>query len=399
VVPSPIISSIRLEKEPGSLLGLTFLESTMQIVSVENDGLIPSWNAANPERALNIGDQIVSVSGRHLATHGAKSLLEAITGDRLLELTVNRGTFTVRINKTPGAKIGWVFCEETLRVQKIEEIGMVAHWNRQHPDIAIRQGDRVIEVNGKCVNESGAAELIREIKRESVLRVCMYREPIAAAPDDSWRQLNTFMVQVDKSNGGKLGLRFDAGTTQVDSISREGLIADWNAGHPESPVRLRDQLLEVNGRHLLTHGAEQLREALCRDQQLMKLVFAPAHTFDVCIQRGVGQKLGLTFHPDTLEILSIDGEGLANEWNLASTHLAISPGDRILEVNGLGVGEHGASCLENTICDQTVEELRICLARTLFKQQSKTLKRTINSIGGALSTITDEGEENFALVL
>jgi len=270
---------------------------------------------------------------------------------------------------------------------------LVAHWNRQHPDIAICHGDRVIEVNGKCVKESGAAELIREMKRESVLRVCLSREPIAAAPDNSWRQLDTFIVQVDKSNGGKLGLHFAAGTTRVDSINKDCLIADWNASHPESKVQLCDQLMEVNGRHLLTHGAEQLHEAIRREQQVMKLVFVTTHSFDVCIQRGVGQKLGLKFHPGTLEIDSIDGEGLANEWNLANMHRAISPGDRIFEVNGLGLDEHGASCLENVIRDRTVEELRVRLVRTLFRQQSQTSIRGINSLSSALSTIMDEDEE------
>jgi len=339
-----------------------------------------------------------------------------MTGDKLVELTVNRGKFTVRINKRPGAKIGVTFCQDTLRVKRVEEIGLVTHWNRQHTDIAIYQGDRIIEVNGKCVKESGAAELIREMKREIVLRVCLSREPIAASPENSWKKFQTLMVQVDMSNGGKLGLHFAAGTTRVDSINRDGLIADWNASHPESKVRLCDQLLEVNGRHLLVHGAEQLHEAIRREQQVMKLVFAPAHCFDVCITRGVGQKLGLEFHPGTLEIVSIDGEGLVNEWNLASSHLAISaaasigidaaaanneqisPGDRILEVNGLDVDEHDASSLEHTICGQTVEELRIRLARirlarTLFKQQSQPLRGGINSIGGALSTIVDEDEE------
>jgi len=400
VEPSPTIFSIKLEKQTGSLLGVTFLESNMQVSSLENDGLIHSWNTVNPDRSLNVGDQIVGVNGRHLATHGASSLLEAITGDKLLELTVNRGKFTVRFTKTPGAKIGVTFCQATLRVKTIEDIGLVAHWNRQHPDVAIRQGDCVIQVNGKSVQESGAAELIREMKRESVLRVCLSREPIAAAPDNSCMQLDTFTVQVDKSNGGKLGLQFDAGTARVDTINRDGLIADWNASHPESKVRLGDQLLEVNGRHVLTHGVDQLHEVIRREQQMMKLVFAQAHFFDVCIQRGLGQKLGLKFHPGTLEIDSIDGDGLAGEWNLANSQLAISPGDRILEVNNLGIDEHGALCLGNIICDWTVEELRIRLARAQFKHYSQTpLQGGINSSGRALSTIMDEDEEDNHSVL
>merc|ERR1719223_2318953 len=99
----------------------------------------------------------------------------------------------------------------------------------------------------------------------------MTREPIKAVSDNSG--LNTFVVQVDKSNGGKLGLNFGNGTTRIESVNMDGLIAEWNAGHPDSVVRICDQLLEVNGKHLLTHGAEQLQDTI-RKEQVLRLVFA-----------------------------------------------------------------------------------------------------------------------------
>merc|ERR1719210_2193505 len=106
VAPSAIIFSIKLEKKIGSVLGVTCREKNMQVVGVESDGLIHSWNMANPDRALSIGDQIIGVNSRHLCSHGARSLLEAMSGDKLVELTVNRRKFTIRIRKTPGANIG-----------------------------------------------------------------------------------------------------------------------------------------------------------------------------------------------------------------------------------------------------------------------------------------------------
>merc|ERR1719362_1702415 len=353
----------------------------------------------NPERALSASDQIVGVNGRHLTTHGASSLLEAITGDQSLELTVNRGKFTVRIDKTPGAKIGVTFCQETLRVKTIEEIGLVAHWNRQRPDVAIRLGDRVIQVNGKRLKESGAAEIIREMKRESVLRMCLTREPLAAMPSvvSGNAGLNTFVVQVDKSSGGKIGLRFGAGTTRIDSVNVDGLIAEWNNSHPDSTVRACDHLLEVNRRHLLTHGAEQLHETI-RKEQVLRLVFARAHTFGVTIQRGAGQKLGLKFLPSCLEIDSIDGDSPAGEWNMANPQLAMIPGDRILEVNGLTIEEHGAVKIQNFIRDLKVEELRIGLARKVFDQQPQVegvARKRSGTLLGQLSTIPDEDEEEY----
>jgi len=175
----------------------------------------------------------------------------------------------------------------------------------------------------------------------------------------------------------------------------DGLIAEWNAGHPDSVVRICDQLLEVNGKHLLTHGAEQLQDTI-RKEQVLRLVFARAYTFDVSIQRGVGQKLGLKFQPSILEIDYIDGDSPAGQWNLANAHLAMIPGDRILEVNGLSIQEHGAVHLGHAIRDRNLEELRIHLARKVFEKQPEIRKEVSGrSIGmySALSTILDEDEE------
>merc|ERR1712032_1175930 len=57
-----------------------------------------------------------------------------------------------------------------------------------------------------------------------------------------------FTAEVDRSNGGSLGLTID-GSTGVCLVIEEvnvGLLRDWNADHPISAVRPGDRIVAVN---------------------------------------------------------------------------------------------------------------------------------------------------------
>jgi len=238
--------------------------------------------------------------------------------------------------------------------------GLVADWNRAHPDAAVRPGDRVIEVNGKQTLQRPVAELSSEMRQAQVLRIGLAREPTTAGVTPSTDQDTTFEVELDKANGSKLGLSFEVGTLKIDAIQENGLIPVWNRTNPDCMVRPNDQIVEVNGRHLTTHGPEQLQNTLYKEQAL-KLTIARASTYVVLLQRPPDRKVGLEFDPDKLKVSSFDSGGLVAAWNMQCPERAVQPGDCIMEVNNRNVCDHGAAQVSEEL--RSAKLLRIVMAR------------------------------------
>jgi len=263
-------------------LGLNFELDTLQIQSVNPGGLIAAWNREHPEKAVHASDQIVGVNGKYITSHGATLLHETLLNQQALEITVARAYFMIRIDKSPGTKIGATFDEETLKIKSIDSTGLVADWNRQHPNTAVRVGDHIMEVNGRRAAERGSAALSSEMKQEQILRIGLTREAPVAASTPLGSDVATYTVSISKADGQKLGLNFEIGTLEVSSVRSTGLIADWNQANPSSMVRPCDQIIEVNGRHTATHGADLLLSTIHQEQQL-KITLARAQTFWVNI--------------------------------------------------------------------------------------------------------------------
>jgi len=360
--PTPTTFVLHIEKPEDEKLGMSFEMGTLSVNSISPGGLVAAWNLAHPDKSVQPNDQIVAVNGKHISTHGTAILHEALKRDKLLEITVARAYFAIRIDKQPGQKIGALFHQDSLKIKMIETRGLLAEWNRTHPDTAVRPGDRVIEVNGKQTAQRQAAELSAEMRQERVLRIRLAREAAAAGAVPSNDQDTTFTVQLDKANGGKLGLVFEVGTLKIDAIQENGLVPSWNHANPACVVRLNDQIVEVNGRHLTTHGPEQLQNTIYEEQNLT-LTIARASTYTVLLQRLGDQKLGLKFDPDTLKVSSLDSAGLVAAWNARVPGQAVELGDRIMEVNQRNVCDHGTAHLAEEL--RSAKVLRVVMARRL----------------------------------
>merc|ERR1711976_1131385 len=55
-----------------------------------------------------------------------------------------------------------------LEVTKVKDEGLATTWNETHPMLAVKKGDKILEVNGKRGN---ADELFNECTKEQVLRL------------------------------------------------------------------------------------------------------------------------------------------------------------------------------------------------------------------------------------
>jgi len=225
-----------------------------------------------------------------------------------------------------------------------------------------------MEVNGRRAAERGAAALSSEMKQEQMLRIGLAREAAVAAFSPLGDGVETYMVNVSKAGGQKLGLNFEIGSLEVGSVRGTGLIANWNQAYPSCMVRPSDRIIEVNGRHMATHGADLLQSTIHQEQQL-KIMFARAQKYTVLIQRPTGQKLGLKFDPTTLKVSFVDNNGLVGNWNAQCMDRAVRVGDRILEVNHKHVMDHGAEQLGEEMKKDTV--LRITLSRKVSGAEPK----------------------------
>merc|ERR1712232_1273084 len=60
------------------------------------------------------------------------------------------------------------FTGSGLRVRRVEQQGLFAHWNSSHPDLQVEDGSFIIEVNGMT---GAPVELLQWLTQEDQLRV------------------------------------------------------------------------------------------------------------------------------------------------------------------------------------------------------------------------------------
>lgn len=88
-LPTVVLSSgnsffVRIDKSNGGLLGLELDEATLEVLASEGDGLVASWNNANPHQVVLPGARILQVNGHQ----EAKSILNELVQDVMLEMTL-----------------------------------------------------------------------------------------------------------------------------------------------------------------------------------------------------------------------------------------------------------------------------------------------------------------------
>eukprot|EP00933_Yihiella_yeosuensis_P008309 TRINITY_DN113694_c0_g1_i1.p1 TRINITY_DN113694_c0_g1~~TRINITY_DN113694_c0_g1_i1.p1 ORF type:complete len:660 (-),score=159.18 TRINITY_DN113694_c0_g1_i1:169-2148(-) len=111
---------------------------------------------------------------------------------------------------------------EVLVVRRVHESGLLQRWNERVPDLAVLCQDRIIAVN----EDSTVEGMMREIREP---RIFMH---IMRFPD-------TFVVQLSKEGGKKLGFRFErphnirSEDVRITEITDNGCMMDYNTQQVE----------------------------------------------------------------------------------------------------------------------------------------------------------------------
>lgn len=140
------------------------------IAEVLDDGPAKEWNESGAGPRLQRGDLIVMVNG--LAST-PEDLLQAVKDSEQLVLSVRRLLeYVVAINKENQKKIGLEVCSRQgthLYIKEIKE-GAVSEWNRNsRPELCVREGDLIIQINTAVGNSSAMLRTIRDTTAVKIL--------------------------------------------------------------------------------------------------------------------------------------------------------------------------------------------------------------------------------------
>mmetsp|Transcript_57681 Transcript_57681/g.163812 ORF Transcript_57681/g.163812 Transcript_57681/m.163812 type:complete len:146 (-) Transcript_57681:84-521(-) len=104
-----------------------------------------------------------------------------------------------------------------------------------------------------CASADGNEDIVAKDTAPLGLSLKAFDDPVEErGPVDDRKVSDEFTVTIDKvTQDGKLGLdtslnRKRAGL-RIHKIKEDGLMIEWNTGHPDAAVRPGDVLVEVNG--------------------------------------------------------------------------------------------------------------------------------------------------------
>jgi uncharacterized Zn-binding protein involved in type VI secretion len=271
------------------------------------------------------------------------------------------GQYTVTIEKRPGAKLG-LDVETTaeagcLIIRDITR-GLVSDWNQSHPDLRIKAGHKIIEVNGF---RGDAPSLVEKCAHEKTLHMvlqipCTSQAPLLTLEEKvGGTDAQHYAVTLVKDGGQLLGLAVDVETEKdclVISGVTGGLAGEWNTCHQDCQIKVGHKIVEVNG----CRGDAASLVGLCKREEKLHMVLQIPCTqqapllileedvgstgdseYTVTFVRDSGQRLGLALDTmaenDCLLVDDVSG-GLAAEWNAGHQDCQITVGHKIVEVNG-----------------------------------------------------------------
>jgi len=177
--------------------------------------------------------------------------------------------FVITLDHTGGERLGAYFVKEfnSLYVVRMPAFGgMIADWNAEHPDLAVRVGDRIVGINGK----SGSAQaMLDQIDSLSRLRMDVLRVLDGPLRPSRPFEGSHYMVTLDRTGGDDLGMWFSVAEDSllVQGVSG-GLAGAWNNVAKSSngrKIRPGDRVVMVND---VKHHGDKLFAELDHDELL-----------------------------------------------------------------------------------------------------------------------------------
>mmetsp|Transcript_123821 Transcript_123821/g.332534 ORF Transcript_123821/g.332534 Transcript_123821/m.332534 type:complete len:620 (-) Transcript_123821:189-2048(-) len=415
----------------GKSVGVTFDMDTdfqpVSILKVKKNGILEDWNRAHPDKAVMVGDEVVQVNdikwhansqtfaerikGQFLAAKnnkpGAKNRLalyiqrprkERVVRYQAQREDLHRKLYSAEFDAEISMKgvlprepihqaMGWRLNSsvdwQPVSVEKLRATGLIAKYNKEHPDAKIRAGDEIIKVNHIQWHHSSTAfaerlgsQFVAAQKREhsgsseeNVLKLRI-RRPRSAHNEAPEEQVYTkyYTVHLDLKDSHKLGWHLNASNdtslVTVDKImSKKGHpIAMYNAANPTNAVQVGDNVVRVN--NVTWHGnakkfVERIDKEFARARprkggtphstslellMMRRLVQPIAKEWTVTVPAEEGGVLGwqLNYSEDSfpLTVAKVRNSGAVFEFNQDHPDSRVVPGDVIVKVDaGHAIGE------------------------------------------------------------
>mmetsp|Transcript_18556 Transcript_18556/g.34812 ORF Transcript_18556/g.34812 Transcript_18556/m.34812 type:complete len:246 (+) Transcript_18556:30-767(+) len=200
--------------------------------------------------------QALTPSSPNVPKNDAELLLDVATQIRQQESVLQ---MTIPLQHPEPAQLGLTFesaDDHTVSIVAIND-GAVQRYNQQCPETALQCWDQLLSVDGQHGDAEVLQSLIRgplESKQRKSLTLTVIRPR---------------RIEVVLTRDGRLGveLKFKETCTGalISEIEDDGLLAKWNAHHPEATVLPGDHMLALNGVSLL---GPDLRAALVQQVNL-----------------------------------------------------------------------------------------------------------------------------------
>jgi hypothetical protein len=155
--------------------------------------------------------------------------------------------FKMVIGKTIGQTLGLSFTDgPTLEILEVSSGGLVQQWNEDHPELTVKSGCFIVEVNG-----------IRNDVQQMLDECGMF--------DECWQD-ETLELVVKRSQD--LGVQWDPHTLRIHEVMADGLVQKWNNDNPGKIMKPGDRIVKVNStRNDVTKMSER-----CNKNQKLELV-------------------------------------------------------------------------------------------------------------------------------
>eukprot|EP00435_Cladocopium_sp_Y103_P064947 s436_g26.t1 len=141
------------------------------IVVALTEGAIPSWNAANADKAIRRGDRIKEVNGE--TAKGIEIAEKLAKSSGQVELVVERPIaiqIPLQAGNPMGIKVAELLDGFGLEVTEVKPEGQVPSFNKEN-QLKVKESDRIAAVNGK---EASSTELFEMISSADCKELLVY---------------------------------------------------------------------------------------------------------------------------------------------------------------------------------------------------------------------------------
>jgi hypothetical protein len=166
---------IELTKPPGESLGLELdpLDGEVMQVCKIRDGLVKSYNEANKDKQVRVGDFLTSING---VTGRTDLMIERFQKDATLKVKIRRlKSWDVTLVQPRAAAIRPAVNRaangRTLLILDISDRA-IKEWNAANPGLDIAKHDRIISVNGM---ESESDKMMEQVEKAEKLVMTLGR--------------------------------------------------------------------------------------------------------------------------------------------------------------------------------------------------------------------------------